>query len=75
MTREESSDLCCSFCGKHQNEVKKLIAGPTVFVCNECVGLCTDILREDNKKSALGKSDGSKPTPKDIIKIFQQFDS
>ena len=73
MTREESSDLCCSFCGKHQNEVKKLIAGPTVFVCNECVGLCTDILREDNKKSALGKSDGSKPTPKDIIKILDEY--
>lgn len=73
MTREDSSDLCCSFCGKHQNEVKKLIAGPTVFVCNECVGLCTDILREDNKKSALGKSDGSKPTPKDIIKILDEY--
>lgn len=73
MTKEDSSDLCCSFCGKHQNEVKKLIAGPTVFVCNECVGLCTDILREDNKKSALGKSDGSKPTPKDIIKILDEY--
>ena len=73
MTKEDSSGLCCSFCGKHQNEVKKLIAGPTVFVCNECVGLCTDILREDNKKSALGKSDGSKPTPKDIIKILDEY--
>ncbi len=73
MTKEDSSNLCCSFCGKHQNEVKKLIAGPTVFVCNECVGLCTDILREDNKKSVLGKSDGLKPTPKDIIKILDEY--
>ncbi len=69
----EPQDLCCSFCGKHQNEVKKLIAGPTVFVCNECVGLCTDILREDTKKAALGKTDGSKPTPKEIIKILDEY--
>ncbi len=66
-------DLSCSFCGKNQNEVKKLIAGPTVFICNECIGLCTDILREDNKKSPLAKEDGSKPTPKDIIKILDDF--
>jgi len=72
-TKDNSHDLYCSFCGKHQNEVKKLIAGPTVFVCNECVGLCTDILREDNKKSALSKTDGSKPTPKDIIKILDEY--
>lgn len=68
----DTQDLCCSFCGKHQNEVKKLIAGPTVFVCNECVGLCTDILREDNKKTVLGKS-GEKPTPKEIIKILDDY--
>jgi len=66
-------DLSCSFCGKNQNEVKKLIAGPTVFICNECIGLCTDILREDNKKSPLAKEDGSKPTPKDVIKILDDF--
>ncbi len=70
---KDSHDLCCSFCGKHQNEVKKLIAGPTVFVCNECVALCTDILREDTKKSSLGKTDGSKPTPKDILKILDEY--
>ncbi len=73
MTKEDSHDLCCSFCGKHQNEVKKLIAGPTVFVCNECIALCTDILREDTKKSTLGKSDGSKPTPKEIIKTLDDY--
>lgn len=66
-------DLSCSFCGKNQSEVKKLIAGPTVFICNECIGLCADILREDNKKSPLAKADGSKPTPQDIIKILNDF--
>lgn len=70
---DKNKDLSCSFCGKHQNEVKKLIAGPTVFICNECIGLCTDILREDNKKSPLTKDDGSKPSPKDIIKILNDF--
>lgn len=69
----ETKDLCCSFCGKSQNEVKKLIAGPTVFICNECIGLCADILREDNKKSPLSKSDGSKSTPKDIMKILDDY--
>ena len=69
---DKNKDLSCSFCGKHQNEVKKLIAGPTVFICNECIGLCTDILREDNK-SPLKKEDGSKPTPQDIIKILEDF--
>lgn len=68
-----SHDLACSFCGKNQGEVKKLIAGPTVFICNECIGLCTDILREDNKKSPLARDDGSKPTPQDIIKILDDF--
>ncbi len=66
-------DLSCSFCGKNQGEVKKLIAGPTVFICNECIGLCTDILREDNKKSPLATENGAKPTPKDIIKVLDDF--
>ena len=73
--KKDNSDnnLACSFCGKNQGEVKKLIAGPTVFICNECIGLCTDILRVDNKKSPLAREDGSKPTPKDIIKILDDF--
>lgn len=74
MKKDNSNhDLSCSFCGKNQGEVKKLIAGPTVFICNECIGLCTDILREDNKKSPLAREDGSKPTPQDIIKILDDF--
>ena len=47
--KEEKESLFCSFCGKSQKEVKKLIAGPTVFVCDECVELCMDIIREDSK--------------------------
>lgn len=69
----KAPDLSCSFCGKNQGEVKKLIAGPTVFICNECIGLCTDILREDNKKSPLAREDGSSPAPQDIIKILDDF--
>ncbi len=75
MTKKDnhSEELCCSFCGKSQNEVKKLIAGPTVFICNECIGLCADILREENKKSPLSKGENSKPTPKEIIKILNDY--
>jgi ATP-dependent Clp protease ATP-binding subunit ClpX len=70
---DEEKDLCCSFCGKNQNEVKKLIAGPTALICNECVAIGMDILREEQKKSPLHKSDGSKPTPKDIVKILDDY--
>ena len=57
--------LYCSFCGKSQHEVRKLIAGPTVFICDECVELCLDIIGEDNK-SLLSKSGDKFPTPKEI---------
>jgi len=72
MTEEIKNNLTCSFCGKHQHEVKKLIAGPAVFICNECVTLCVDIVRESNKKAALNK-DGTKSTPQDIIKILNDY--
>ena len=48
--KKDKDTLFCSFCGKNQKEVKKLIAGPTVFVCDECVELCMDIIKEENKK-------------------------
>ncbi len=70
---EKNKELNCSFCGKNQNEVKKLIAGPTVFICNECIGLCTDILREENSKSLFDGSEGKKPTPSEILKILDDF--
>ncbi len=73
MNKETNKDLYCSFCGKSQHEVKKLIAGPTVFICNECISLCGDILREDQKKSAIGKIEGPRPTPKEIVKILDEY--
>ena len=59
--------LYCSFCGKSQHEVKKLIAGPSVFVCNECVDLCNDIIREEVKGAeGIKSADESLPTPQEI---------
>ena len=49
MTKETKNTLYCSFCGKSQHEVRKLIAGPTVFICDECVELCMDIIKEESK--------------------------
>jgi ATP-dependent Clp protease ATP-binding subunit ClpX len=63
---DPKSTLYCSFCGKSQHEVRKLIAGPSVFICDECVELCADIGREDTK-SVLGKSRDGIPTPKEIF--------
>ena len=66
--------LYCSFCGKSQHEVKKLIAGPSVFVCNECVDLCNDIIREEVKTTdGLKSTDQSLPTPQEICKILDQY--
>ena len=62
----------CSFCGKSQHEVRKLIAGPTVFICDECVELCTDIIREEYK-SSLAKKDGGFPTPAEICKVLDDY--
>ena len=66
------SMLYCSFCGKSQHEARKLIAGPTVFICDECVELCTDIIREENK-TALVKSRGGVPTPSEINTILDDY--
>ena len=65
--------LHCSFCGKSQHEVKKLIAGPNVFVCDECVDLCVDIIREENKASPLGNFGSAIPKPKEIRKILDDY--
>ena len=56
--KNEKDSLFCSFCGKNQKEVKKLIAGPTVFVCDECVELCMDIIKEDNKNNKFKINQG-----------------
>src|SRR5262245_53365948 len=76
MSKVGSSDskntLYCSFCGKSQHEVRKLIAGPTVFICDECVELCMDIIREENKSSLVKSRDGI-PTPKEIRKVLDDY--
>ena len=64
--------LYCSFCGKSQHEVRKLIAGPTVFICDECVELCMDIIREENK-SAVAKSRAGVPTPSEIKTVLDDY--
>ena len=66
---DSKSTLYCSFCGKSQHEVRKLIAGPTVFICDECVELCMDIIREENK-SAVAKSRAGVPTPSEIKSVL-----
>ncbi len=76
MSKASGSDskntLYCSFCGKSQHEVRKLIAGPTVFICDECVELCMDIIREENKTSALKSRDGV-PTPTEICNVLDDY--
>src|SRR5213076_2814670 len=69
---ETKNTLYCSFCGKSQHEVRKLIAGPTVFICDECVELCMDIIREENT-SSLAKSRDGIPTPKEIRKVLDDY--
>ncbi len=69
---DEESTLYCSFCGKSQHEVRKLIAGPNVFICNECVELCNEIIREEDK-SELIKSGDKIPTPKEIYDFLEEY--
>jgi ATP-dependent Clp protease ATP-binding subunit ClpX len=70
--KDSKNTLYCSFCGKSQHEVRKLIAGPTVFICDECVELCMDIIREETKSGGLKSTDGV-PTPRDICKVLDDY--
>ena len=76
MTKSSNGDskntLYCSFCGKSQHEVRKLIAGPTVFICDECVELCMDIIKEDHKATVSKSTDGV-PTPKEIRQVLDDY--
>lgn len=76
MTKSGESDskntLYCSFCGKSQHEVKKLIAGPNVFICNECVELCMDIIREEDKTQLVSSGEGV-PSPKEIMEVLDDY--
>lgn len=69
---DTKNTLYCSFCGKSQHEVRKLIAGPTVFICDECVELCMDIIREENKNSYVKSRDGV-PTPAEICSVLDDY--
>jgi len=69
---DSKNTLYCSFCGKSQHEVRKLIAGPTVFICDECVELCMDIIREETKTAGLKSSDGV-PTPMEICEVLDDY--
>ncbi len=69
---DAKNTLYCSFCGKSQHEVRKLIAGPTVFICDECVELCMDIIREENK-SSVSKSREGVPSPQEIMKVLDDY--
>ena len=73
MTEKNNKNiLYCSFCGKSQHEVRKLIAGPTVFICDECVELCMDIIKEENKGSLVKHQDGV-PSPKEICSVLDDY--
>ena len=76
MSKSKSDDtkstLFCSFCGKSQHEVKKLIAGPTVFICDECVELCMDIIREESQ-ATVAKADSGVPSPSEILKVLEDY--
>jgi len=73
MTEKNNKNiLYCSFCGKSQHEVRKLIAGPTVFICDECVELCMDIIKEENKESFVKNQEGV-PTPQEICKVLDDY--
>ena len=69
---DSKNTLYCSFCGKSQHEVRKLIAGPTVFICDECVELCNDIIREETKTALVKTRDGV-PTPREICKVLDDY--
>ncbi len=72
MTTSNKNILYCSFCGKSQHEVRKLIAGPTVFICDECVELCMDIIKEETKDTFVKHQDGL-PSPKEICSVLDDY--
>lgn len=73
MSRRELQNLACSFCGKSQKEVKKLIAGPTVYICDECIGLCNDIIAEEVERDDKAPPGSSIPKPRELRKILDDY--
>lgn len=72
-TTDTKNTLYCSFCGKSQHEVRKLIAGPNVFICNECVELCMDIIREEDKTQLVSRGEGTVPSPSEIKAVLDEY--
>ncbi len=72
-TTDTKNTLYCSFCGKSQHEVRKLIAGPNVFICNECVELCMDIIREEDKTQLVSRGEGAVPSPSEIKAVLDEY--
>ena len=74
MAKDNKNTLYCSFCGKSQHEVRKLIAGPTVFICDECVELCMDIIKEENKSNFVKDDDDElKKVVYEPVKLSQAY--
>jgi ATP-dependent Clp protease ATP-binding subunit ClpX len=71
--RRDTNNLCCSFCGKSQKEVKKLIAGPTVYICDECIGLCNDIIAEEIQKDESHTGLTTIPKPREIRGVLDEY--
>src|SRR5438034_10231206 len=71
--RDHGGSLVCSFCGKSQKEVKKLIAGPTVYICDECIGLCNDIIAEEVERDEQLKGSSPIPKPSEIKAILDEY--
>ena len=71
--RRDNTNLCCSFCGKSQKEVKKLIAGPTVYICDECIGLCNDIIADDVQKEDTYAGLSTIPKPAEIRRVLDEY--
>ena len=72
-SKDGKNTLYCSFCGKSQHEVRKLIAGPTVFICDECVELCNDIIREEIQEKSSNKEGGKLPIPSEIKENLDDY--
>src|SRR5450755_3327336 len=70
---EPGGNLSCSFCGKNQKEVKKLIAGPTVYICDECIGLCNDIIAEEIEKEEQSYGLTAVPKPAEIKAVLDEY--
>jgi ATP-dependent Clp protease ATP-binding subunit ClpX len=72
--RDDDANLACSFCGKSQREVKKLIAGPTVYICDECIELCNDIIAEEYGQEEVSTTASRVPKPREIKEALDEYD-